>query len=251
MKMMEKKEWLILNSIIYRIYAREDSTEMRREFLENLKMVIDFDSGDFFLADSAGALLSEPVFCNSGLTEGILYAETEPWPTLLKTAKTRVCRMTDVIEDENWVKTDFYKSICIRNNWHYTIQMFLAFDNDILGLVTLYRTVGKENFTQEDIFILDILKEHLVFRLEREKKLKNENEQKLTVEEAVQKFELTGREDTVLRLLMQGKEHPEICDLLNISENTLKKHILSIYRKTGIRIRVQLFKKILEHNPAM
>lgn len=48
MKMMEKKEWLILNSIIYRIYAREDSTEMRREFLENLKMVIDFDSGDFF-----------------------------------------------------------------------------------------------------------------------------------------------------------------------------------------------------------
>ena len=66
--------------------------------------------------------------------------------------------------------------------------------------------------------------------------------------EAAQQYGLTHREETVLSLLMQGKEHPEICDTLKISENTLKKHILNIYRKTGIRSRVQLFKKVLEHN---
>ena len=35
-----------------------------------------------------------------------------------------------------------------------------------------------------------------------------------------------------------------------VSANTLKKHILNIYRKLGIRNRVQLFKMIREHDEA-
>ena len=46
--------------------------------------------------------------------------------------------------------------------------------------------------------------------------------------------------------LMEGKDNSFICDYLAISINTLKKHILNIYRKLGIRNRVQLFKKIRE-----
>lgn len=49
---------------------------------------------------------------------------------------------------------------------------------------------------------------------------------------------------------MQGKENPVICEELTISTNTLKKHILNIYRKLGIRNRVQLFKMIREHDEA-
>ena len=45
---------------------------------------------------------------------------------------------------------------------------------------------------------------------------------------------------------MQGTESPVICERLSISANTLKKHILNIYRKLGIRNRVQLFKRIKE-----
>ena len=49
-----------------------------------------------------------------------------------------------------------------------------------------------------------------------------------------------------MHLLMEGKDNSFICDYLSISINTLKKHILNIYRKLGIRNRVQLFKKIRE-----
>lgn len=71
--------------------------------------------------------------------------------------------------------------------------------------------------------------------------------EKLTVTQAVEQYGLTRREDTILRNLMQGKENPVICEELTISTNTLKKHILNIYRKLGIRNRVQLFKMIREH----
>ena len=49
-----------------------------------------------------------------------------------------------------------------------------------------------------------------------------------------------------MQLLLQGMENMEICDHLSITVNTLKKHILNIYRKLGIRNRVQMFKLIKE-----
>ena len=45
---------------------------------------------------------------------------------------------------------------------------------------------------------------------------------------------------------MAGEENAVICTELMITANTLKKHILNIYRKLGIKNRVQLFKMIKE-----
>ena len=45
---------------------------------------------------------------------------------------------------------------------------------------------------------------------------------------------------------MKGKDNNTISEELQISVNTLKKHILNIYRKLNINNRVQLFKMIKE-----
>ena len=99
-------------------------------------------------------------------------------------------------------RNGFYKRVCVRNSWHLWMQMILK-EGHFLGIVTLYRTVGKDFW--EDVFILDTLKEHLTFRLAREVKNGNEGEGKITVREAAQQYGLTHREETVLSLLMQGK----------------------------------------------
>ena len=52
MKRLETNDWMVLNSIIYKIYTTEDLTLMRKEFLEQMKLMIDFDGADFFLAGS-------------------------------------------------------------------------------------------------------------------------------------------------------------------------------------------------------
>ena len=246
MERMDRKEWFVLNSMIYHINARDDCTKMRREFLEDLKMIIDFDSADFYLADHEHRTLILPVFCNCEMSDGTEAWETAAGQDIFAGTKSMVYRLSDIME-ENGRETEFYKKICAQNSWHYMMQMILAQDGRFLGLVTLYRTVGREDFSREDVFMLDTLKEHLTFRLARDEKTRDEGGEKMTVREAVQRYDLTRREEKVLSLLMQGMEHSEICDSLKISENTLKKHILSIYRKTGIRSRVQLFKKVLEH----
>ena len=51
MKRFENSDWLVLNSLIYKIYTTRDFELMRSEFLEQLRLVLDFDSAQFRLAN--------------------------------------------------------------------------------------------------------------------------------------------------------------------------------------------------------
>ena len=48
MRKMETNDWMILNNIIYKIYTTECFNDMRYEILDQLKMILDFDSADFY-----------------------------------------------------------------------------------------------------------------------------------------------------------------------------------------------------------
>lgn len=247
MRKLETNDWILLNSIIYKIHTMENMTQMRTQLLEQLRMLVDFDSADFYLAPADGEFkLTSPVFynCKEDLSEvydGIDYSRG-----ILYSGKTIIYRETDIMPDEKRVETEYYKKVYKPNSWHYSLQMIMAREKEFVGVITLYRTLGKENFQYDDIFILDLLKDHLSFRLYKQKKSGDLSEEKLTVSAAVEKFGLTRREHTILKLLMEGKDNYEISSELTITENTLKKHILNIYRKLGIRNRVQMFKLIKE-----
>ena len=65
MKTLETNDWMILNSIIYKIYTTEDARTMREQLIEQMKMVLDFDSADFYLATKDGnKRLTEPITYN-------------------------------------------------------------------------------------------------------------------------------------------------------------------------------------------
>lgn len=65
----------------------------------------------------------------------------------------------------------------------------------------------------------------------------NENKTPLT-SDAVRK--LTKREMLIVSLIKQGAQNKEVASQLNISINTVKTHVYSIFRKTGCRNRVEL-----------
>ena len=114
------------------------------------------------------------------------------------------------------------------------------------GLISFYRTIGKDNFDTDDIYVLELMKDHLLYRLGEERIERAAIQEKLTVTEATEHYNLTKRESAILRRLMQGQNNNQISEELQISVNTLKKHVLNIYRKLNINNRVQLFKAIKE-----
>ena len=247
MRTLDTNDWIFLNSIIYKIYTMNNIDDMRTQFLEQMKMLIDYDSADFLLASPDGEnKLVSPVLFNCEEDMSIAYDEIDYSRGILYSGKTLIYRETDIIDDEKRVETDYYKKVYKTNNWHYSLQMVMARKKEFVGVVTFYRTIGKDDFAYDDIFILDLLKDHLAYRLYQQKKSGNLVSEKLTVSAATGKFGLTRREETILRLLMEGRDNTTISELLVISENTLKKHILNIYRKLGIKNRVGLFKMIKE-----
>lgn len=247
MKTLEINDWMTLNTIIYEIYTTEDLTEMREKFLERMKAVLDFDSADFYLSTTDGKnSLTDPVFYNCEEDMSQDYEDIDYSRGIMYGNESVVYRETDIMPDDVRINTEYYKKVYQPNNWHYSLQMILMKDKVFLGTVTFYRFNGRENFEYEDVFILNMLKEHMAFRLYKERTAEEEPAAKLTVTEASVKFELTRRETDILKMLMDGKDNETICDELFISVNTLKKHILNIYRKLGIKKRVQLFKMIKE-----
>lgn len=199
MKRFENSDWLVLNSLIYKIYTTRDFELMRSEFLEQLRLVLDFDSAQFRLANEEVRSASE-----------------------------------------------YYNKVYVPNGWQYSIHMVLCHEERLLGEVTLYRKQGKSDFHYDDVFLLDMLKEHLSYRLDREWKDRGLDGGKMTIKAATLQYSLTKREETILRLLLAGEANDQICEELCISVNTLKKHVLNLYRKLGIRNRVQMFKMIRE-----
>lgn len=247
MRTLETNDWILLNSIIYKIYTLEDVDDMRMQFLEHMKMLIDYDSADFYLASPNGEeKLVSPIYYNCDEDMSDAYEELDYSRGILYSGKNLIYRETDIISDEKRVETDYYKKVYKPNNWHYSLQLVLAMKKEFVGVVTLYRTIGKDDFLYDDIFILDLIKDHLAYRLYQNKKSGNISGVKITVSAAAEKYNLTKREKTILKMLMDGDNNDYICRELYITENTLKKHILNIYRKLGVRKRVELFKMIKE-----
>ncbi len=247
MRKLETNDFIILNNIIYKIYTMKNFNEMRLELLTQLKLLIDFDSADFYLASKdPGKLLCDPVTynCDDNLSE--MYEGLDYSRGIVSSGKTLIYRETDIISEEARMATDYYRKVYKPNNWHYALQMVVAKKKTFLGAITFYRTIGKEDFRYDDIFVLDLLKDHLEYKLEQHANNADGSWEKLTVTEAVSKYDLTRREHTILKMLMEGDDNEKICSDLVITPNTLKKHILNIYRKLGIRNRVQLFKMVKE-----
>ena len=245
MKRFENSDWLVLNSLIYKIYTTRDFELMRSEFLEQLRLVLDFDSAQFRLANEGGELGDTVAFHDSS-DLATQYEENDYCRGLLHGGKSIVYRESDVISEEVRSASEYYNKVYVPNGWHYSIHMVLCYEERLLGEVTLYRKQGKSDFHYDDVFLLDMLKEHLSYRLDREWKDRGLDGGKMTIKAATLQYSLTKREETILRLLLAGEANDQICEELCISVNTLKKHVLNLYRKLGIRNRVQMFKMIRE-----
>jgi DNA-binding NarL/FixJ family response regulator len=57
---------------------------------------------------------------------------------------------------------------------------------------------------------------------------------------------LTTREDEVLDLVAKGLHNPEIADVLGISDETVKTHVKSVFRKLGVSDRVEAVREAID-----
>lgn len=247
-----ESEWIFMNDIIYRVYNNSDLREMRMQFLETVRILIPYDMATFYLADhESDKVLRDPI--GIGLSQEALqkyidsYLEIDYAKWVFSSSQSKAYRTTDWFPYGNREVQPYYKMVYEPKKIHYAVLLPLIHNEEFNGIVCLYRRKESQDFSDKEIFILDMLKNHLSLRIFREEK---EEKQKLAdiIQESVSKlgamYSLTDREQEIILKVLEGKTNQKIIEELIISENTLKKHLTNIYKKLDISQRNELLKVI-------
>lgn len=242
--MITNSDWIILNAITYKIQSISDTDEMRMALMTGLGHLIEYDAASFYIVSAKDKNeLCSPIGINYS-TDDMLdyvhkYKDIDYSEGLMSAGKNIAYRESDLIPEEVRITTDYYKMVYNVHGWHYSIHLNISYNEHFLGVLSFFRNKGRENFTQEQVFILDMIKDHLAYRLEQDYIYRKNK--KLTLHQCIADYGLSKKEAQVLEQLIHDSSSDEIASALNISVSTFRKHCNHIYSKLGISQRIQLY----------
>ena len=245
--MLEANEWILLNALTYKIHRMRDFDEMRRYLIQQLNYLIEFDAASFYISNPASTReLIRPVGYNFSMENMESYINSikkiDYSEGMMYTGKNIAYRESDILKDEIRVTTEYYRQVYDTNNLHFSLHLNICFEEQFMGVLSFFRKKGKSDFEYDDIFVLDMIKDHLALRVYDE--YQREQAGVMTLKECIERYRLSAREGEVLGELMSVKSLDEIATDLGIAVNTLKKHVNSIYGKTSFLSRLELQNRV-------
>lgn len=155
----------------------------------------------------------------------------------------RAVSVNEVMPQQDLVKTSFYSDFLNRDGLYWGVNLYSYCDNINIGDLRIWRTQGKENFTQRELDILDMIS--FVFTNSLRHALQPTPSSIFTVEYLMDKFKLTTREAEITKAIFEGKMDERIAADLNISFYTVRTHVKNIFRKLAVCNRASLVNLIL------
>ena len=70
------------------------------------------------------------------------------------------------------------------------------------------------------------------------------NAPKISLNDKCQRLNLTTREAEIAKLIYNGKSYKDSADQLHISDKTVSRHVSNIYKKLGIKSKIEMIKKL-------
>lgn len=252
---MEKNSFLIYNDIIYNLYSCETADDLRNNFLVPLKMLIPYSYSSILFAnmenDPRNLYQGSPICFPETFTEAennyIMHYDEDPLLWLIYGKESALIRESDVLTEQSRLNSPLNRHCYQNYNISDTLQFSIVYQQQFLGVLTLFRTKIDGIFTDNDMFYLRSIGMHLnaVFHRIAEGKAdsssreKSENLQRLSAQ-----YHLTSRECEILNLLFEYKNNIEIAEQLQISNNTIQKHLQNIYCKMNVTSKWDLLRFI-------
>ena len=172
------------------------------------------------------------------------------WTSYLNSPWSSVFRYSNITPDNSWTDTPIYIDILKPQNLYYAIYMTFVHRDQPLGAIAIWRKNGQEDFSDRELFMLEMLKIHIELKLfyllnfEVTPKTFSAYSKRSNLTQFAEEKGLTKRELEILQLINNGKNGPDICEQLYISDSTLRKHIHNIYQKLEVKNRVQLLQSL-------
>jgi DNA-binding CsgD family transcriptional regulator len=249
------------------IYTRDDRQGLFQTFCARLEKIVPFSSAVFTPVDGKSKkILFENhlryrveendvlLFCSS-------YASCHPvmkssvYRALLTQRKNVPVRITDVVPVSRLSETEYFRNFLSRNAALYELFAVLGMKKSLIGCLLLQRSKQAGDFADRDREVVGILLPHLArafqnlnIHKQMEIRLAALGESSDAVEHLnllLTRFRLTPRQTEIAALAVLGNTNREIAARLSITEPTVKDHLESIFRRTGVRHRSELSARVL------
>lgn len=147
----------------------------------------------------------------------------------------RVYRDTDIVPGAVRENSAMMKRWMQPNGLFYSAGITIASEQPY-GNIYFFRSKEEGDFLDDEMDVLRILNEHLCIRFAREfpNGIPRYQFERPTNLPLAKRFNLTEREVVILLSIRDGCLRRDLPGRLCISDNTLKKHLANIYRKTKI-----------------
>lgn len=248
------KEASYLSQMIYRINLCDSFSDLSRILLSQIRTIIPYHKAMALKVSSQNNeyLYEEPFFVGSereSFDESRFVEGTyrSVWWEYMEAPWSSVFRATDARDEEEWKKSALYQEVYKPQKLYYALQATFVHNDIKLGMIGLYRRADEENFTEKEVFLLELLKVHIelkLFRLvTRYRGFRvDPTAPGFSVPKAlINDYSLTRREEEIIDMILNGATDASIIDELCISKSTFEKHVHNIYKKTGTKNRVGLF----------
>lgn len=249
---IEVREVVLISKILYNIHSIKDNFEMRKTFLEMIPNLVSCSKASFYLgALEENHFIDRPVgyqMSQELLDSYLAYDKHDYMNKLFSDSVTEVYKETDFFVDDVRKNSIYFQQLLVPNDMYYSVQISLYYSKIFLGVVALFRGKDDTDFSDHDIFLLGLLKDHLALYLYNDFTFKNKHSITQGFQKYVELYNITLRETEVLQLIFEGLSNDEMAERLHISHYTIQKHISNIYKKLHVSNRTQLLKLYSESN---
>lgn len=149
-------------------------------------------------------------------------------------------RATDVLSHDALRKTEFFNDFLNKDGLYWGVNLYAWHQGRNLGDMRIWRDRRRENFSQDELRLLDMLQPAFVTALVRAQCRRNNDAPALNLLSQ----RLTSREQETVRLVMLGLSDKEIARRLDISTTTVRTHLENTFRKVGVGSRAALVYKL-------
>lgn len=253
MQKLSAQRWETLDPVICWLHTQSKLSQLQSGFLAQLAEIIPHRKSFFDLCTKRDGRLIffDPVSNNMSEKElqayyqEYQYADYVAWS--FASDKPTVYRDSDMVSSRVRENAAIYCQWMKPMNIYYSIGSTVMGAQHLLGSVTFFRSKEDGDFSDDEVAMLAVLNRHLSAHFAFLWPDGAAPNAKVAFERLTQQYGLSGRELEIAELISQGRSNQEIGRALFISENTVKKHANSLYRKLGITSRTQLLHLMYNH----
>ncbi len=166
-------------------------------------------------------------------------------PITLKLQQYRkAVRVTDVMPQSELKRTEFFNDFLARDGLYWGANLYAWSGDRNIGDMRIWRDKRRENFTRDDLDLLDLVRPALIAALHRSRSDADTSEVVASACSHGPEALLTAREREIAHLAARGLSDKDIARRLGISITTVRTHIDHAFRKLNVNNRMTLVHKL-------